>query len=155
MVCATTLSFSPDASLPPPGPWHISQQVLHHSGVGSGCSYTIGTPLPIPITYPLLFRESLGLRGELLSTPPPPSQRGSGDTSSLMAMAGGARGQGVSPTGATTAAGGAGEFRVMCDQISGVAYAERDSDMGSFIGQVRHCVLCVGLRPCGGAAGRS
>lgn len=31
-------------------------------------------------------------------------------------------------------------MRVMCDQISGVACAQRDSSMGSFIGQVRSAV---------------
>ena len=33
-------------------------------------------------------------------------------------------------------------MRVMCDQISGVACAERNSDMGSFIGQVRQLPGC-------------
>eukprot|EP00752_Nemacystus_decipiens_P006332 g5708.t1 len=109
-------------------------QVLHHSGAGSGCSYSVTTPLPIPITYPLLFRESLGLRGELLSAspvmpmPPPPPHGGSGRSSM-------SEGETVSAS-AGGGGGGAGEMRVMCDQISGVACAERDSGMGSFLGQV-------------------
>lgn len=116
-----------------------TQQVLHHSGVGSGCSYAVSTPLPVPITYPLLFRESLGLRGELLSTPPvmpmplPPSHAGSGTSS----MSGGQAESASASASAAGGGGGMGEMRVMCDQISGVACAERDSAMGRFIGQVR------------------
>ncbi|CAN0403221.1 unnamed protein product [Pylaiella littoralis] len=109
------------------------EQLLNRSGVGSGCSYSVCTPLPIPITYPLLFRESLGLRGELLSTPllppPPPS------TPQISSTSGGGHRGGARGGGAATSAA-AGEMRVMCDQISGVVCAERDSDMGSFIGQV-------------------
>eukprot|EP00903_Cladosiphon_okamuranus_P014931 g13823.t1 len=107
------------------------EQGLHNSGVGSGCSYSVSTPLPIPITYPLIFRESLGLRGELLSTPPvmplPPNGGSGSGSMSEAATVSASRGGG---------GGGAGEMRVMCDQISGVACAERDSGMGSFIGQV-------------------
>lgn len=117
-------------------------QVLHQSGVGSGCSYSVCTPLPIPITYPLLFRESLGLRGELLMSTPsampipaPPPQAGSRTSSISSGRA--ARGDESATAAGGGAGGGAGEMRVMCDQISGVAYAERGSTMGRFLGQVR------------------
>ncbi|CAM9333668.1 unnamed protein product [Ectocarpus fasciculatus] len=100
---------------------HALEEVLGRSAVGSGCSYSVSTPLPIPITYPLIFRESLDLRGE------------------LMPSAGASRAAGSASGGASGKGGGAitsGELRVMCDQISGVACAERDSDMGNFIAQV-------------------
>ncbi|CAM9341330.1 unnamed protein product [Scytosiphon promiscuus] len=119
----------------------LLEQVLHHSGVGSGSSFSVATPLPIPITYPLLFRESLGLRGELLSnpplSPPPPPQAGSRTVS---VPSGGAR-TGVGREQGEREGDGQshemrGELRVMCDEISGVACAEKASDMGSFISQV-------------------
>lgn len=135
--CLAVTSSPPNRLLAPAAgpPYQRTQQVLRHSGVGSGGSYSVSTPLPIPITYPLLFRESLGLRGELPSTPVvkdmplPPSQSGPfGGVISTSASAG---------SGGGEAGAGAGEMRVMCDQISGAACAERGSAMGSFLGQVR------------------
>ncbi|CAM9200669.1 unnamed protein product [Ectocarpus sp. 12 AP-2014] len=100
------------------------EEVLGRSAVGSGSSYSVSTPLPIPITYPLIFRESLGLRGELMPS--------AGASRPAEWTSGGASGKGGGGRGAITS----GELRVMCDQISGVACAERDSRMGSFISQV-------------------
>ncbi|CAN0109570.1 unnamed protein product [Ectocarpus sp. 6 AP-2014] len=102
---------------------HALEEVLGRSTVGSGCCYSVSTPLPIPITYPLIFRESLGLRGELMPS--------AGASRAAESTSGGASGKGGGGRGAITS----GELRVMCDQISGVACAERDSRMGSFISQ--------------------
>ncbi|CAM9731583.1 unnamed protein product [Ectocarpus sp. 8 AP-2014] len=103
---------------------HALEEVLGRSTVGSGCCYSVSTPLPIPITYPLIFRESLGLRGELMPS--------AGASRAAQSTSGGASGKGGVGRGEITS----GELRVMCDQISGVACAERDSRMGSFISQV-------------------
>jgi len=82
-------------------------------------------------------RESLGLRDELLSTPylTPPQFWGL-----WCQQIDSQERQGASRAGAITGGAATGEMRVMCNQASGVAYAERGSDMGSFIGQVRCCL---------------
>lgn len=86
--------------------------------MGAGSAHGVSTPLPIPITYPLLFRASLGSRGEQLPSASMGAGAGSGG--------GGNRGGEYK-----------GVLRVMCDDISAVTCVDRSSQMGTYVAQVR------------------
>ncbi|CAM9904921.1 unnamed protein product [Ascophyllum nodosum] len=93
----------------------VVRQVLGKNGVAGGSSHAVLTPLPIPITYPLLFQASVGSRGEQLD----PMSMG------MAAESGDRRNRDHK-----------GELRVMCDEISGIACVERSSTMGSYVVEV-------------------
>lgn len=123
-------------------------QVLAGSEARVGSSYAVSTPLPIPITYPLVFRESLGSRGELLSGLPPVLGKGPASP-----RATGVAGVATSVAPATVGkdAGRRPELRVMCDDVAGIAALERKSEIGEFLGTVRlqgvaSVVSVVGMR---------